>query len=147
MSTDAAIIAGLIMLALGGCRTGAPPLIGAPLVQGIAESLDQQRVTPQYLIPSDSSTALLLTSFAQQRGIALGGRDIAISCPWTGRAPTGYVVQISVDSVVGNEATGSFRLSCSSPGRRGAFATGGIAKLRRVGKTWVIDKWLDRWIT
>jgi len=129
------------------CRSPALATVGSPLVPGVVEALEAQRTMPKYLVPSDSLTSLLLSSFANERGIVLGRPDSALHCPWSGRTPTGYSVSISFDSISHDEARGRFQLTCSSPALRGAFATGGVAHLRRVGTRWVLDKWLDRWIT
>lgn len=135
------------MCLLIACRSPAPAMVAAPLVHGVIESLEQQRTMPQYLIPADSLTAMLLAPFARQRGITLGRPDSSVHCPWSRRTPTGYGVRISVDSITGDGARGSYEVSCSSPALRGGFSTGGLARLRRSGKGWVLDKWLDRWIT
>jgi hypothetical protein len=130
-----------------GCRTSSPATVANPLVSGVIESLEAQRTMPQFLIAADSLTALVLTPFAKERGIILARPDSAVHCPWSGRTPTGYGIRISVDSITRSEARGRFELSCSSPALRGRFATGGRARLRRVGNGWVIEKWLDKWIT
>ena len=114
---------------------------------GVIEALEAQRTMPQYLVPADSLTARLLTVFAKDRGITMGRPDSALHCPWSGRTPTGYGVSISFDSLSNDEARGRYQLTCSSPALRGAFSTGAVARLRRVGDRWVLDKWVDRWIT
>jgi len=129
------------------CYSSAQATVATPLVPAVIEALEQQRTMPKYLVPSDSLTAQLLTAFAKERGIILGRPDSSLHCPWAGRTPTGYGVTISLDSVSRNQARGRFQLTCSSPALRGGFGTGGVAHLRRVGNQWVIDKWLDRWIT
>lgn len=136
----------VLTLLCASCRSAGPFAVGEPLLPGIVESLEQQRQLPQYLVPSDSLTAGVLERFARERGILLSV-DREIHCPWTDRRPTGYRVQITIGPVVADSARGGFRLSCSSPGSRGPFSTGGTAQLRRSGNRWVLVRWLDRWIT
>jgi len=136
-----------LLAATLACQGSSQETVTAPLVPAVIEALEQQRTMPKYLVPADALTARLLTAFAKERGIIIGRPDSTLHCPWSGRTPTGYGVSISLDSVSRDEARGRFQLRCSSPALRGGFATGAVARLRRVGAGWVIDKWIDRWIT
>lgn len=137
----------IVMLCCVGCRSASPFAAGEPLLPAVVESLEQQRQLPDYLVPADSLTAHVVRPFARERGIAMTAPEAGIHCPWSGRTPTGYRVRITIDSIVGDVTTANYRVSCSSPTLRSPFATGGRAELRRSGKTWVLVKWLDRWIT
>ena len=122
--------------------------VARPLAAGVAESIDQQRLSPDYLVPADSLTAAVVDSLARQRGFSLDPPIPPGYCPWSrAKGPKGYGVRITVDSVMGDSAIASYVLSCSGPDLRGAFATGATAQLHREHGRWVISKWLDRWIT
>ena len=99
-----------LAFSFAGCRTASlPSEIGVPLVEGVARSVEDQRSMPQYLVPVDSLTATLLGSYARDHGITLGRPPDALLCPWSKRAgPTGYTVQITINSVCKNDARGVF---------------------------------------
>lgn len=136
-----------LLSAIAACARVPPTTVAVPLVGGVLESIQQQRTSPQLLIPADSLTAVVLAPFSKEHGFVLGKPGEPVHCPWAGPSPTGYRVEIVVDSVSRSHAHGTYEISCSSPRLRGAFATGRSARLRRDGSTWIIDKWLSEWIT